>query len=100
MSERLINCPPQLAPPLQQALFDEIAWATEDEPTAELRASYRLQRFLSLSRAYCDPAAAAPPGGKRAKMAEVCALFHCCWRASCFKLAVVFLVNPSRSQLA
>lgn len=34
VSERLINCPPQLGPPLQQALFDEIEWATEDEPTA------------------------------------------------------------------
>lgn len=33
LSERLINCPPQLGPPLQQALFEELAWATEDEPT-------------------------------------------------------------------
>ena len=33
VSERLINCPPQVAAPLQQALFDEIQWATEDEPT-------------------------------------------------------------------
>lgn len=30
INERLINCPPQLAPPLVQALFDEIQWATED----------------------------------------------------------------------
>lgn len=33
LNERLINCPPQLAPPLVQALFSEIGWATEDEPT-------------------------------------------------------------------
>jgi hypothetical protein len=33
INERLINSPPQLAPPLVQALFDEIQWATEDEPT-------------------------------------------------------------------
>lgn len=33
LNERLLNCPPQLGPPLQQALFDEILWATEDEPT-------------------------------------------------------------------
>ena len=33
LNERLINCPPQLAPPLVQALFSEISWATEDEPT-------------------------------------------------------------------
>ena len=32
ISERVYNCPPQLAPPLQQALHDEIDWATEDEP--------------------------------------------------------------------
>lgn len=33
ISERLVNCPPQLAPPLHQALFEEVAWATEDEPS-------------------------------------------------------------------
>jgi len=33
INERLINSPPQLAPPLVQALFNEVAWATEDEPT-------------------------------------------------------------------
>jgi hypothetical protein len=33
INERLINSPPQLAPPLVQALFSEISWATEDEPT-------------------------------------------------------------------
>lgn len=31
--ERLMNVPPQLSPPLMQAIFDEIQWATEDEPT-------------------------------------------------------------------
>lgn len=30
VSERLVNCPPQLAPPLMRALFDEIQWATQD----------------------------------------------------------------------
>ena len=33
LSERLVNAPPQLAPPLNQALFDELEWAQEDEPT-------------------------------------------------------------------
>jgi protein BCP1 len=33
LNERLINSPPQLAPPLVQALFSEISWAMEDEPT-------------------------------------------------------------------
>jgi hypothetical protein len=32
INERLVNCPPQLAPPLVQALFDEVGWAVEDEP--------------------------------------------------------------------
>eukprot|EP00959_Pyramimonas_sp_CCMP1952_P468540 9493403-Pyramimonas_sp.AAC.1 len=31
INERLVNCPPQLATPLTTGLFDEIAWATEDE---------------------------------------------------------------------
>ena len=39
LSERLVNCPPQLAPPLNQALFDELAWAEEDEPTQVLHGS-------------------------------------------------------------
>ena len=29
VSERLVNCPPQLAPPLMRALFDEIKDASE-----------------------------------------------------------------------
>lgn len=33
LTERLMNTPPQIAPPLMQAIFDEIEWATEDEPT-------------------------------------------------------------------
>ena len=33
VSERLVNAPPQLAPPLNQALFEEIEWAREDEPS-------------------------------------------------------------------
>lgn len=33
VNERVVNCPPQIGPPLMQALFDEISWAVEDEPT-------------------------------------------------------------------
>lgn len=33
VNERVVNCPPQIGPPLMQALFDEISWAIEDEPT-------------------------------------------------------------------
>lgn len=31
VSQRVVNLPSQLLPPLYDALFDEIAWATEDE---------------------------------------------------------------------
>ena len=55
ISERLLNCPPQLAPPLHQALFDEeIPWATEDEPSQALRDSFAYERYLSVSRIYVD----------------------------------------------
>uniref|UniRef100_A0A7N0ZW61 Protein BCCIP homolog n=1 Tax=Kalanchoe fedtschenkoi TaxID=63787 RepID=A0A7N0ZW61_KALFE len=32
VSQRVVNLPPQLLPPLYNGLFDEISWATEDEP--------------------------------------------------------------------
>lgn len=31
VSQRVVNLPPQLLPPLYDALFDEVLWATEDE---------------------------------------------------------------------
>jgi len=31
VSQRMVNLPPQLLPPLYGALFDEVLWATEDE---------------------------------------------------------------------
>ena len=31
VSQRVVNLPPKLLPPLYDALFDEISWATEDE---------------------------------------------------------------------
>lgn len=31
VSQRVVNLPPQLFPPLYDALFDEVSWATEDE---------------------------------------------------------------------
>ncbi|EIE20943.1 hypothetical protein COCSUDRAFT_43807 [Coccomyxa subellipsoidea C-169] len=64
ISERLINCPPQLASPLQHALFDEeIPWATEDEPSEELRNSFKFERFLFVSRVYQDNLEAPKPSG-------------------------------------
>ncbi|GBF97124.1 hypothetical protein Rsub_10135 [Raphidocelis subcapitata] len=63
INERLINAPPQLAPPLMQALFDEIAWATEDEPSEEARRAFKLKRFVLITRAYTDPTADGGGGG-------------------------------------
>lgn len=57
VNERLINCPPSLAPPLLQGLLDEVAWATEDEPTAERRDAFRVRRYLLITRVYADPEA-------------------------------------------
>lgn len=31
VSQRVVNLPPQLLPPVYDALFDEVEWATEDE---------------------------------------------------------------------
>lgn len=67
INERLINSPPQLAPPLVQALFSEISWATEDEPTQERRDAFKFKRYLLMTRVFCDPLppeqAAAAAGG-------------------------------------
>ena len=52
VSERVVNCPLELSSPLQQAIFDEIQWATEDEPTQELRDSFKFTHFVLLSRVY------------------------------------------------
>ena len=55
INERLLNCPPQLASPLHHSLFDEeIPWAVEDEPTEELRDSFKFKGYLFISRVYRD----------------------------------------------
>ncbi|WOL16647.1 hypothetical protein Cni_G25435 [Canna indica] len=48
--QRFVNCPYQLVPPLYDALFDEISWATEDEPTPKLQDSFRFKYYLLLTR--------------------------------------------------
>ncbi|KAJ4710011.1 Protein BCCIP-like [Melia azedarach] len=52
VSQRVVNLPPQLFPPLYDALFDEVSWATEDEPTEELRSSFRFKFYLLVSKIY------------------------------------------------
>ncbi|XP_010543487.1 PREDICTED: protein BCCIP homolog [Tarenaya hassleriana] len=52
VSQRVVNLPPQLLPPLYDGLFDEISWATEDEPAEELRKSFCLKSYLILTKFY------------------------------------------------
>ena len=52
VSDRVVNCPLELSSPLQQAIFDEIEWATEDEPTKDLRESFMFTHFLLFTRVY------------------------------------------------
>eukprot|EP00210_Caulerpa_lentillifera_P000543 g524.t1 len=55
VNERLLNCPPQVGPPLNQALFEEISWAQEDEPTQELRDSFKFEQYILITKAFQDP---------------------------------------------
>ncbi|XP_077237940.1 CDK inhibitor P21 binding protein isoform X2 [Tasmannia lanceolata] len=52
VSQRVVNLPPQLLPPLYDALFDEVLWATEDEPTQELQDSFRFKFYLLVTKIY------------------------------------------------
>ncbi|KAG2422485.1 hypothetical protein HYH02_015435 [Chlamydomonas schloesseri] len=56
VSERLINCPPQLAPPLLHFLMEEIEGAATDPayPEAE-RSEFAFTRYLHFTRVYSDP---------------------------------------------
>ncbi|KAJ1292654.1 hypothetical protein BS78_01G006500 [Paspalum vaginatum] len=47
---RFVNFPYELVPKLYDALFDEVSWATEDEPTQELQDSFRFKHYLLLIR--------------------------------------------------
>lgn len=46
---RVVNFPPQVVPKLLEALFSEISWAVEDEPTSELREEYRFGWYLYIT---------------------------------------------------
>ncbi|CAA7050598.1 unnamed protein product [Microthlaspi erraticum] len=52
VSQRVMNLPPQLLPPLYDGTFDEVSWATEDEPTEELRKSFRFKTYLIVTKIY------------------------------------------------
>lgn len=44
----------ETAPPLVEGLFDEIEWATEDEPTEELRESFKFKKYIMFTRVFQD----------------------------------------------
>ena len=64
VSERLINCPPKLAPPLLQFVLDEIGWAAGDDEASQARAHFcahrpHQQRCKRAARARASAAAGA-----------------------------------------
>ncbi|AES72326.1 p21-carboxy-terminal region-binding protein [Medicago truncatula] len=52
VSQRVVNLPPQLLPHLYDSLFNEVSWATEDEPTEDLRNSFQFKHYIILSKIY------------------------------------------------
>ena len=67
INERVINVPQETAQPLVNLLFDEISNATEDEPTEELRESFKFKKYILLTRTFLEEDAepAGVGGGKR-----------------------------------
>lgn len=65
LSGRVVNLPPQLAPKLFEALIYELQWATEDEPTAELRSMYDVKWFLYMTDVY--PTTKTKPARKKVR---------------------------------
>jgi len=70
INERVINIPPETASPLVEGLFDEIGWATEDEPTEELRESFKFSKYLMFCRLYRDDDPEEEAGQKRKRDGE------------------------------
>ncbi|CAL1401649.1 unnamed protein product [Linum trigynum] len=66
VSQRVVNLPAQLLPPLYDALFDEVSWAVEDEPTEQLRNSFRFKTYLIVTKIYMHKKA----NGKLGKKAD------------------------------
>ena len=68
VNERLINCPPKLAPPLMQFLLEEIRAATTDAKLPkQQREAFSFKRYLIVTRVYADnePGAVAARGSAR-----------------------------------
>ncbi|KAL8112271.1 hypothetical protein AgCh_019828 [Apium graveolens] len=52
ISQHVLNLSPQLLPPPYDGLFDEVSWATEDEPTEDLRKSFCFKHYLFVGKIY------------------------------------------------
>lgn len=52
LCERVLNFPPLLVPKLLEALFCEIEWAVEDEPTQKERDSFKFGWYLYITESY------------------------------------------------
>ena len=50
LSERFINMPPQIVPPMYKMLLEEIRWAVEEEEP------YQFSHYLVLSKTYSEVA--------------------------------------------
>lgn len=55
LTERVVNLPPVLVAKMQEAVFCEIAWATEDEDGPAARRAFRFAKFLYVTDAFCKP---------------------------------------------
>lgn len=67
LCERVVNLPPQIVPKMLEALFCEIEWAVEDEPTQEEREAFRLGWYLYITEVYSSVAGAEKAGEREAK---------------------------------
>ncbi|BBN04628.1 protein BCP1 [Marchantia polymorpha subsp. ruderalis] len=54
VSERLVNIPIDLVPPLYNSLLDEVMWATEDEPTKELQNFFKFKDYVIVTRVFVE----------------------------------------------
>ncbi|KAL5553209.1 hypothetical protein UlMin_040610 [Ulmus minor] len=52
VSQRYWNLAFELLPPLYDGLFDEVSWATEDEPTEKLRKSFCFKYYVIVTKVY------------------------------------------------
>lgn len=67
--ERVVNLPPLVLPKMLEALFCEVAWAVEDEPTEEGREEFRLGWFLHVTEVMIVQSAGEATGATQSEAA-------------------------------